>query len=193
MNFTMGRLVAEVRKSFGLRVLEARTAVGLSQRELARALGLRSAVAVGDWERGKAFPKFETFLRLCEVLNRPPAFFLEGYVEAPRDDDPLQALERVEQRMQQRHLELLHRLEQLPAEVSGCLPPDEVARFLDSMDFERDVLPHLPLDVRGALRARKLPPSLEEAAYGIARNAAWHAWETTRDLVRTWLRRPRRT
>jgi hypothetical protein len=94
--------------------------------------------------------------------------------------------------MQQRHLELLHRLEQLPAEVSGCLPPEEVARFLDSMDFERDVLPKLPLDISGALRARKLPSEFEEAAYGIARNAAWHAWEVTRDAVRTWLRRQRR-
>ncbi|MDR7400483.1 MAG: helix-turn-helix transcriptional regulator [Armatimonadota bacterium] len=188
----MGRLLAEVKKSFGLRVHEARTSAGLSQRELARALGLRSAVAVGDWERGKAFPKFETFLRLCEVLNKPPAFFLEGYTEPPRDDDPVQVLERLEQRMQQRHLELLHRLEQLPAEVSGCLPPDEVARFLDSMDFERDVLPNLPLDVRGALRARKLPAALEDAAYGIARNAAWHAWEVTREAVRAWLRRQRR-
>lgn len=184
--------MAEVRKTFGLRVHEARTAAGLSQRELARALGLRSAVAVGDWERGKAFPKFETFLRLCEVLNRPPAFFLEGYTDLPREDDPLQALERLEQRMQQRHLELIHRLEQLPAEVSGCLPPDEVARFLDSMDFEKDVLPHLPLDVRGALRAQKVPPALEDVAYGIARNAAWHAWEVTRDAVRIWLRRQRR-
>jgi transcriptional regulator with XRE-family HTH domain len=80
--------VAQVRSSFGLRVHEARAAAGLSQRELAGALGLRSAVAVGDWERGKAFPKFETFLRLCEVLNRPPAFFLEGYTASPRDDDP---------------------------------------------------------------------------------------------------------
>ncbi|MCS7234814.1 MAG: helix-turn-helix transcriptional regulator [Armatimonadota bacterium] len=188
----MGRLVGEVRKSFGLRVHEARTAAGLSQRELARALGLRSAVAVGDWERGKGFPRFETFLRLCEVLNQPPAFFLEGYAEPPSRDDPLQAIERLEQRMQQRHLELLHRLEQLPAEVSGCVPPDEVIRFLDSMDFEQDVLPKLPLDVRGALRARKLPPGLEEAAYGIARNAAWHAWDVTRDAVRGWLRRQRR-
>lgn len=188
----MGRLVAEVRKSFGLRVHEARTSAGLSQRELARALGLRSAVAVGDWERGKAFPKFETFLRLCEVLNRPPAFFLEGYTEAPGEADPFQALERLEQRMQQRHLELLHRLEQLPAEVSGCLPPEDVVRYLDSMDFERDVLPNLPLDVRGALKAQRVPPALEEVAYSIARNAAWHAWEVTRDAVRTWLRRQRR-
>ncbi len=188
----MGRLVSEVRKSFGLRVHEARTSAGLSQRELARALGLRSAVAVGDWERGKSFPKFETFLRLCEVLGKPPAFFLEGYAESPRDDDPVQAIERLEQRLQQRHLELLHRLEQLPAEVSGCVPPEEVVRFLDGMDFEQDILPRLPLDIQGALRARRLPAALEEAAYGIARNAAWHAWDVTRDAVRAWLRRQRR-
>ncbi len=188
----MGRLVSEIRAKFGLRVREARTTAGLSQGELARALGLRSAVAVGEWERGKAFPRFETFLRLCEVLGQPPAYFLEGYTLPPREEDPAQALERLEQRMQQRHLELLHRLEQLPAEVSGCLPPDEVVRFLDAMEFERDVLPNLPLDIPGALRARRLPATFEEAAYGIARNAAWHAWEVTRDLLRAWIRRQRR-
>lgn len=188
----MGRLLAEVRKTFGLRVHEARLAAGLSQRQLAQALGLRSAVAAGDWERGKSFPKFETFLRLCEVLNRPPAYFLEGYALPPAESDPAIALERLEQRAHQRHLELLHRLEQLPAEISGCVPPDEIARFLDTMDFERDVLPALPLDIRGALRTRKISPALEETTYSVARNAAWHAWEVTRDAVRKWVRRRKR-
>jgi transcriptional regulator with XRE-family HTH domain len=188
----MGRLVSEVRRTFGLRVHEARSAAGLSQRELARLLNLRSAVAVGDWERGKAFPKFLTFLRLCEVLNRPPAYFLEGYTEPPEPEEAADALERLEARLQQRHLELIHRLEQLPAEISGCVPPDEILSFLEKMDFEQDVLPSLPLDLRAALRARKLPPELEEAAYSIARNAAWHAWEATREAVRDWVRRRRR-
>jgi transcriptional regulator with XRE-family HTH domain len=189
----VGRFLAEVRKTFGLRVHEARAAAGLSQRELSHLLGLRSAVAVGDWERGKAFPKFETFLRLCEVLNQPPAYFLEGYAEPPAASDPAAAFERLEQRLHQRHLELLHRLEQLPAEISGCVPPDEIVRFLDAMDFERDVLPALPLDIRGALRTRKISPALEETTYSIARNAAWHAWEVTRDAVRAWIRRRKRS
>ncbi|MDR7415810.1 MAG: helix-turn-helix domain-containing protein [Armatimonadota bacterium] len=188
----MGRLVSEVLRTFGLRVHEARTSAGLSQRALARLLGLRSAVAVGDWERQKAFPKFLTFLRLCEVLNRPPAYFLEGYTEAPAQEGTVEALERLEAKLHQRHLELIHRLEQLPAEISGCIPPDEILSFLEKMDFERDVLPHLPLDLRGALRARKLPPEFEEAAYSIARNAAWHAWEVTREGVREWVRKRRR-
>ncbi|MDR5683621.1 MAG: helix-turn-helix transcriptional regulator [Armatimonadota bacterium] len=188
----MGRLLTDVRRTFGLRVHEARVAAGLSQRDLSRLLALRSAVAVGDWERGKAFPKFETFLRLCEVLNRPPAYFLEGYAEPPAESDPVAALERLEQRLHHRHLELLHRLEQLPAEISGCVPPDEIVRFLDGMDFERDVLPALPLDIRGALRTRKIPPVLEETTYSVARNAAWHAWEVTRDAIRTWIRRRKR-
>ncbi len=188
----MGRLVSEVQQTFGLRVHEARKAAGLSQRELACLLNLRSAVAVGDWERGKAFPKFLTFLRLCEVLNRPPAYFLEGYTEPPVREGVVEALERLEGKLHQRHLELIHRLEQLPAEISGCVPPDEILAFLEKMDFEQDVLPKLPLDLRGALRARKLPPQFEEAAYSIARNAAWHAWEITREAVREWVRRRRR-
>ncbi|HEV2283148.1 MAG TPA: helix-turn-helix transcriptional regulator, partial [bacterium] len=57
------RTAADLRRAFGRRVHDARREAGLSQTELARALGLRSGVAVGDWERGKALPKFETFLR----------------------------------------------------------------------------------------------------------------------------------
>ncbi len=188
----MGRLLSEVVRTFGLRVHEARTAAGLSQRALARLLNLRSAVAVGDWERGKAFPKFLTFLRMCEVLNRPPAYFLEGYTDAPVQEGTVEALERLEAKLHQRHLELIHRLEQLPAEITGCVPPDEILAVLEGMDFERDVLPHLPLDLRGALRARKLPAEFEEAAYSIARNAAWHAWEVTREVLREWVRRRKR-
>lgn len=131
----------------------------------------------------------------CMRRARPPAFFLENYDTLPeslRDIDPATAVDRVERGIQQRHLELLHRLEHLPAEISGCLPPDEIVRYLDQMDFESEVLPALPLDIRGALRARKMSPALEEAAFSIARNAAWHARDKTRETMRTWVRRQRR-
>jgi transcriptional regulator with XRE-family HTH domain len=192
----MSDRISKARRVLGLRVFEARTALGLSQRDVARRLGLRSPVSVGEWERGRSFPKFEVFLRLCEALKRPPAFFLEDYDALPeplRELDAAAAVERVEQRLQQRHLELLHRFEQLPAEISRCLPPDEIVGYLDRMDFEADVLPALPLDIRGALRARKMSPALEETAFSIARNAAWHAWDKTRESVRAWVRGHRRT
>src|SRR5437879_12177141 len=78
------RPVIELRRAFGGRVHEARQAARISQVQLAKRLGLRSGVAVGDWERGKALPKFETFMRLCDALNQPPAYFIDGYRDRPQ-------------------------------------------------------------------------------------------------------------
>src|SRR5579885_3819493 len=119
MNLVEKPSTTELRRSFGMRVRAARQQAGLSQAQLARQLGLRSGVAVGDWERGKALPKFETFLRLCEALNQPPAYFIEGYRDRPQKDPAQmlrQSLDAIEHRGAQRHLELLHRLEHLPVE-----------------------------------------------------------------------------
>ena len=142
------RSVADLRRAFGKRVQEARHAARLSQSQLARHLGLRSGVAVGDWERGKALPKFETFLRMCDALNQPPAFFVEGYRERPHKD-PVQALhlalEAGEARNAQRHLEVLHRLEHLPVEVGRSIAPEELRAALERMRFE-DAVARAALD-----------------------------------------------
>src|SRR5579884_3104872 len=128
------RSAADLRRAFRKRVQQARHAVRLSQTQLARRLGLRSGVAVGDWERGKALPKFETFLRLCGAVNRPPAFFIEGYRERPVQD-PVErmreSLEAAEAKASQRHLELLHRLEHLPVEVGRSITPEELRSTLE--------------------------------------------------------------
>lgn len=180
------RAVVEVRRSFGRRVREARGAVGLSQARLARALGLRSGVAVGDWERGKALPKFETFLRLCEVLNQAPAYFIEGYRERPRKDPAermSEALEGLDTHAAQRHLEVLHRLEHLPVEVGRGITPEELRATLDRMRTEDGV-------AEGRLQAALRPGrsgSAGDAEHAAAREAFRLGWDAARETLRDWL------
>jgi transcriptional regulator with XRE-family HTH domain len=182
------RSVADLRRAFGGRVQEARRAARLSQTQLARRVGLRSGVAVGDWERGKALPKFETFLRLCEVLNHPPAFFIEGYHERPIKDPATllhDALETFESKASQRHLELLHRLEHLPVEVGRSIAPEELRSALERMRFE-DAAPVAEARLRAALRHRRGSGD-EDAEQAVAREALRQGWDAAREALRDWL------
>jgi len=182
------RSVADLRRTFGKRVHEARHAARLSQTQLARQLGLRSGVAVGDWERGKALPKFETFLRMCDALNQPPAFFIDGYRDHPRKD-PVQALhhglEALEARISQRHLELLHRLEHLPVEIGRSIAPEELRSALERMRFE-DAAPVAEARLRAALAHRRGGGD-EDAQRAVAREALRQGWDAAREAVREWL------
>ncbi len=182
------RSVLDLRRVFGGRVQEARRAAGLSQTQLARRLGLRSGVAVGDWERGKALPKFDTFMHLCDVLNQSPAFFIEGYRERPLKD-PAQlvqdALDGLEARSSQRHLELLHRLEHLPVEVGRSVAPEELRSALERMRFE-DAAPVAEARLRAALRHRRGGGD-EDAQQAVAREALRQGWDAAREAVRDWL------
>lgn len=93
MNPTNGGLRERVRAAFSGRVQRARKIAGLTQGQIAAELqrsGLSAANGgvVSDWERGKAFPRFDTFLALCEITNQPPAFFFEeDYAKTPRPND----------------------------------------------------------------------------------------------------------
>jgi transcriptional regulator with XRE-family HTH domain len=182
------RYVVDLRRAFGKRVQEARHATRLSQAQLARQLGLRSGVAVGDWERGKALPKFETFLRLCEALNQPPAFFIEGYRDRPQKDPAQmlqQSLEAIEHRGAQRHLELLHRLEHLPVEVGRSIAPEELRAALERMRFE-DAAPVAEARLRAALSHRRGGGD-EDAERAVAREALRQGWDAAREALREWL------
>src|SRR5437016_4569996 len=204
------RQVVELRRSFGGRVHEARRGAQMSQVQLAKRLGLRSGVAVGDWERGKALPKFETFMRLCEALNQPPAYFIEGYRDRPQKGrvDTLQdAVDSLETKSSQRHLELIHRLEHLPVEIGRSIAPEELRAML----IHR--LEHLPVEIGRSIAPEELRATLErmrcedlpatvEARLGaavpqrhggrdeessVAREAFRQGWEAAYDALRRWL------
>jgi transcriptional regulator with XRE-family HTH domain len=189
------RTVADLRREFGRRVHDARRDAGLSQTELARVLGLRSGVAVGDWERGKALPKFETFLRLCEAVNQPPAYFIDGYRDRPVKDpvDRLrETFEGADAKAAQRHLELLHRLEHLPVEVGRGIAPDELRSALEHLRFEEA---GETAKARLAAAGRRADPggtparALDESREAAAQEAFRLGWEAALGALREWLHR----
>jgi len=184
------RTVADLRRAFGRRVHDARRDAGLSQTELARVLGLRSGVAVGDWERGKALPKFETFLRLCEAVNQPPAFFIDGYHDRPVKDpvDRLrETFEGADVKAAQRHLELLHRLEHLPVEVGRGIAPEELRSALEQLRFEEAAE---TAKARFAAAGRRADPGGPPArALDETQEAFRLGWEAALGALREWLHR----
>jgi transcriptional regulator with XRE-family HTH domain len=57
------------RDGFGLRLTIARESVGMTQQQLAQAVGLSQRSVIGYYECGKAFPSLPVFARLCDVLG----------------------------------------------------------------------------------------------------------------------------
>jgi transcriptional regulator with XRE-family HTH domain len=193
------RTAADLRRAFGRRVHDARRDAGLSQTELARALGLRSGVAVGDWERGKALPKFETFLRLCEAVNQPPAFFIDGYRDRPVKDpvDRLrETFEGADAKAVQRHLELLHRLEHLPVEVGRGIAPEELRSALEQLRSEEAAETAKARLTAAGRRADPAgresglsPRPLDESREAAAQEAFRLGWDAALGALREWLHR----
>src|SRR5215470_6700798 len=189
------RTVVDLRRAFGRRVHDARRDAGLSQTELARVLGLRSGVAVGDWERGKALPKFETFLRLCEAVNQSPAFFIDGYRDRPVKDpvDRLrETFEGADAKAAQRHLELLHRLEHLPVEVGRGIAPEELRSALEQLRLEEGAeTAKTRLAAAGRRADSGGPPvrPLDESREAAAKEAFRLGWEAALGALRDWLHR----
>jgi len=61
----------------GKRIASARRAAGMSQAQVAKALGV-SAPAVTQWERGKTDPSAQNLKALSELLRVPPDFLWSG-------------------------------------------------------------------------------------------------------------------
>ena len=53
-----------------LRLFKAREAVGLSQKAVAKMIGLGTTDAVGTWERGQKLPSARSLMKLARLYNR---------------------------------------------------------------------------------------------------------------------------
>lgn len=61
--------------SFAKKFREARTAAGLTQQQVADALGL-DRTAIAQYERGASKPQFENIPKICKLFNiNPEALF----------------------------------------------------------------------------------------------------------------------
>lgn len=70
-------------KIIALRLEKARTALGLSQVEVANTLGISSS-AISEWEQAKRQPSVSQLAKLASTLRRPISYFLE-------DREPVEA------------------------------------------------------------------------------------------------------
>lgn len=64
----------------GDRIRQAREQAGLTQKELAAAVGV-AFQSVQQWEHGKTFPRLTRFTQLAKVLNQNPAWLQSGLQE----------------------------------------------------------------------------------------------------------------
>ena len=65
----------------GNRIYQLRTAKGMSQRELAQALGSDSNEFVARWERGASSPSAETLVKLSDFFGVSVDWILKGEQE----------------------------------------------------------------------------------------------------------------
>jgi len=71
----------------GAAIRRHRELLGLSQADLAEAIG-RSIQALGEIERGRSAPSFETLEAISRVLGTPVRDFFPGHPEVREDDGP---------------------------------------------------------------------------------------------------------
>jgi transcriptional regulator with XRE-family HTH domain len=85
-----------VKQRLGANVRRYRERIGLSQAELAEAIGM-SETSIGLLERGKVWPEYENLQRIAGVLQVPESAFFEGPREAipPTPKEALEILDSV--------------------------------------------------------------------------------------------------
>ena len=65
-------------ENFGDRLKKARNAAGLTQEQLASALGKKSKLSISGWEQGKQSPPIDTLKDICEILGCSADYLLHG-------------------------------------------------------------------------------------------------------------------
>lgn len=61
----------------GLRIKTARDEAGLTVEAVAREMNVSSRTVAG-WQSGRSRPSYERLIRLAELLQKPPSYFLEA-------------------------------------------------------------------------------------------------------------------
>ena len=93
---------------FGERVKNAREASGMSRKEMASRLGVKSST-VGKWESGKEDPRANRLQMIASLLNVPLLWLLAGSQQVPDQSGNKSA----EQLLQQKLAEVNSRMAEL--------------------------------------------------------------------------------
>lgn len=87
--------VALLREELGRRIATARHGAGLSQQQLATAIGLKHAQDISRYERGKVEVPSSRIDLIAEATGRPRSFFTRDPAEPePADPERIESLER---------------------------------------------------------------------------------------------------
>lgn len=78
-------LLVYMSQELGRRICEARDKLGMSQAELAYAVGLKHPQSISKYERGESEVPRKRLLRIAEVTGKPLSYFLEDEPE-PKED-----------------------------------------------------------------------------------------------------------
>ena len=73
-------------RNFGGKIRDARKAAGLTQRQLAKAIGVGNT-SISNWEQGVSSPDPETIELLGQILGVQPNYFFDQPQAAPTFDD----------------------------------------------------------------------------------------------------------
>ena len=60
---------------------QCREQKGLTQPDVAEAIGIKSFQTISRWERGEVFPELENLARLADLYGRPVGYFLDQGVD----------------------------------------------------------------------------------------------------------------
>ena len=94
-------------KLIGIRIMQRRKALGISQEELAERVGL-SKNHISNIECGKSMPTTRFILRICDILGETPDYYLIGKIteETDRISELAKRLPNESQRVLRRILEI---------------------------------------------------------------------------------------
>lgn len=72
-------------KLIGIRIMQRRKSVGLTQDDLAERVGL-SKNHISNIERGKNFPTTKFILQICDIMGETPDYYLIGKISKDVDE-----------------------------------------------------------------------------------------------------------
>lgn len=111
------------RRAFGQRLAEARKRKGMSQVDVAAALGLNTKQAVSHWEVGRNTPSAEQLALLASEYGVPVESLLTGRVSWPFGPDvPIEAVQALPPELM---AEARGMLRVLLAQAAKLAPPDK--------------------------------------------------------------------
>lgn len=79
------------KKILGSRIMQRRKQLGVKQSELAEAINV-SDNQISNIENGKSFPRLNSFIKICEVLDCNSDYFLSGIVRSELNDNIIDML-----------------------------------------------------------------------------------------------------